>query len=257
MRNNNAIFANFTCHFGSKEVLLDYAREIIVPAFTDSTLKRTHGPDTTYVIRNAEVIRFGEAQSPVIAIGGRFIKNTVLRRHQVLDPNHGLIPDQQAMASAPSAWFLLILNNHRLVYFPETPYAPDLIAFEAAARKFISERYKGYIEGLLTNARERGEKTTKAALMREHGRPIIDIVPLSNEASIDAFLRRFSKLQRIEFELVKPNQEIDGSAIWRQWREQNQKLVPDKTTILVVRGSASSDATRTTTRLTGITTVSR
>ncbi|MGG5812220.1 hypothetical protein [Falsiroseomonas sp. CW058] len=231
MRKQNAVFANFVCHFGSDAVLLDYAREIVVPALTDPALKRTYGPDTVYVIRDAELVRFGEPQSPVVAVGGRFIKNTVLRRHQVLHPEQGLIPDQQAMASAPSAWFLLVLNNHRLVYLPETPYAPDLVAFEAAARKFISERHKAYIDGLLAAAKERGERTTKAALMREHGRPVIDVVPLSNEASIEAFLKRFSKLQRIEFELVKPNQEIDGSAIWRQWREQNQKLAPDKTVV--------------------------
>jgi hypothetical protein len=97
------------------------------------------------------------------------------------------------MPSAPSAFFLLILNNHRLVYFPETPYAPELGAFEAAVRKFTGIAYKRHIDELQRRAADRGEPVTKAALRRLHEPPAVNLIPLSNEASIDDFLTRFSQ----------------------------------------------------------------
>jgi hypothetical protein len=174
---------------------------------------------------------FDGSESRVIALAGRFIKNTVLRRHQIFDPEKGIMPDQQTMPSAPSAFFLLIFNNHRLIYFPETPYAPDLGAFEAAARKFIGLKYRQYIETLYRSGAQRGEPVTKIELRKLHGQPVVNIIPLSNEASIDEFLSRFSRLQRIEFELIKPNSETDGHAIWQQWRQMNGRLEPDKTVV--------------------------
>lgn len=231
MRQHNALFANFVCHFGNDKVLLDYAKEIVIPALTNTSLERRHGKETSYLINDAEVLNLGSDERPICAISGRFIKNTVLRRHQVFDREKGIVQDSQSMSSAPSAVFLLILNNHRLIYFPETPYAPDIIAFQATARKFISESYVDYLKKLQLAALGEGHPIAMAALKRKHGQPLLNIIPFSNDKTIEMFLSQYSKLQRIEFELVKPNQEIDGSSIWRQWRSYNDELQPDKTVV--------------------------
>lgn len=231
MRQNNALFANFVCRFGTDKVLLDYAKEIVIPALTNPAMERKYGKDTRYFITDSELIDFGDVKTPIIAISGRFIKSTVLRRYQIFHPDYGVVQDNQEMPSAPSATFLLILNSHRLIYFPETPYAPDLTSFEAAVRKFISVSYHAYLKKLRLAAKEEGSKTTVALLQKEHGSPVLNIIPFSNKSTIAGFLSQFSKLQSIEFELIKPNQELDGSAIWRQWREHNAELHPDKTVV--------------------------
>lgn len=231
MRQNNALFANFVCHFGTDKVLLDYAKEIVIPALTNPAMERRYGKDTRYFITDSEFINLGDVKNPILAISGRFIKNTVLRRHQIFHPEHGVVQDNQTMPSAPSATFLLILNNHRLVYFPETPHAPDLPAFEAAVRKFISVSYKEYLKKLRLAAKGQGSKITVASLQKEYGPPVVNIIPFSNRSTIEGFLSQFSRLQSIEFELIKPNQEIDGSSIWRKWREHNDELHPDKTVV--------------------------
>ena len=43
MRQHVASFANFVCRFGDEKVLLDYAKDIVLPAFFDDTFVRSYG----------------------------------------------------------------------------------------------------------------------------------------------------------------------------------------------------------------------
>ncbi len=54
------------------------------------------------------------------------------------------------MTSAPSSLSALILNSHKLIFMPETAHAPTLVAFQATLQKFVSYKYKEYIEALYT-----------------------------------------------------------------------------------------------------------
>src|SRR3954447_18011180 len=236
MRQYYATFANFICRFGLEKVLLDYANDIVLPALSDESLKRQSGPQTTYFIKDFGIVNFGEPNAPVLVASGRFIKNTVLRRTQVYDPERGLVPDLQTLPSAPSAYFVLILNNHRIVYFPETPFAPDLLTFEATVKKFIGMKYRTFIDQLHATSLADGKRITKVDLRKVHQPPTVNIVPLSNEASVEVFLKQFSTLKSIEFELIKPNQKIDGHELWQQLRSYNERLEPDKTIIRTERG---------------------
>ena len=134
MRRDTAAFANFICRFGDEKVLLDYAEEIVIPAFTHDTYVRSYGKHTHYHFYKVKFVKLDEiAGIPVFALAGRFVKDTMLTRHQVFEEQVGLIQDEQEMRSSPSAFFVLILNNHRLIYFPETPHAPEFNSFAAGA----------------------------------------------------------------------------------------------------------------------------
>lgn len=73
----------------------------------------------------------------LIAIAGRFIKNTELSREQYENDKGELIRDTQGMPSAPSAIFVLMLNSHRLLYVAETKFAPNLNTFKATVDSFF------------------------------------------------------------------------------------------------------------------------
>ncbi|MEO0014056.1 MAG: hypothetical protein RLZZ535_2445, partial [Cyanobacteriota bacterium] len=76
--------------------------------------------------------------NPVLGIVGRYIQNTQLQRTQIYDKQtDSLRRDKQAIQSSPSSIFVLILNNHRLIYLKETPCAPSLNSFQATIKKFI------------------------------------------------------------------------------------------------------------------------
>lgn len=224
MRQHHALFANFILRFGEKE-LIDYAETILIPALTDDTRKRTYGTRTTYRIFKGRVVRLDKDSSqPTIALIGQFIKETELIRYQVFKRGEGAVPDEASLPSAPSAFFVLMLNNHRLIYFPETPDAPDLTSFKATIKRFVSDRHRDYIDELYTRAKDSGEPVTKAALREQHEFPTLEIIPLTGKDSISAFVNQFSVLRTIEFRIVKPNSEIEGHEVFRQLREISDGL---------------------------------
>jgi hypothetical protein len=165
MRQYVATFANFVCKFGEEKALLDYAKEIVLPAFFDDTYIRSYGKKAQFFFYEVQQVVLNEDKdNPILGIAGRFIKNTYLAREQIFDPEKGIVADAASIQSSPSASFLLILNNHRLVYFPETAHAPDLITFRATALDFIKRKHKAFVGRLYEDL----NKDEKKRLLRSN-----------------------------------------------------------------------------------------
>ena len=232
MRQHNAAFANFVCLFGDSP-LLDYAHHIVLPAFLDDTLIRTYGDTTEFHFIDVSLIQLNDDTSEVsMGICGRFIKNTILSRTQIYQPNQGLIQDIRSIQSSPSAYFVLILNNHRLIYFPETPYAPEFKSFEATALQFLRIKHREFINAQFQHYKDEGSKITKKALRELHPSPTLEIVPLTGVEDIEEFVGRYSKLKTVELRLVKPNDDIDGAETFRALREYLDDANPKSTKIV-------------------------
>jgi hypothetical protein len=238
-----ATFANFICRFGAKHVLVDYLVEIVTPAFTRDTYVRTYGRTTHFHFYEVEIVTLDEKSAPPVkALAGRFIKDTELTRHQVFDSAKGLIKDEQHMRSSPSAFFVLVLNNHRLIYFPETPHAPTLSEFKATAEHFLRLRHKEYIDELYDRAKdsrnasgpqEKVPRVTKKQLNERYERPTVEVVTLTAAESVRAFIERYDTLKNINFRLVKPNSDIDAGEIFSQFRELTNELNGNRASVTV------------------------
>lgn len=214
MRKHYAVFANFNCRFGDRKELLDLAVEVVIPAFTNENLVRNYRDTASYRFHNVELIPIKEdGGQTVFVIAGQFIKNKKLTRHQTFDERKGLIADEQFMMSAPSAFFVLILNNHRLIYLPETPYAPDLKEFESTALYFFSVSYGNFIDNEYIRRREDKKPITKKSLREENPKPTLKIVYLTARIEIAEFLRRYKTLKKIDFHVIKPNEDLDAGEI--------------------------------------------
>ncbi|MBO6784152.1 MAG: hypothetical protein JJ899_12900 [Alphaproteobacteria bacterium] len=135
------------------------------------------------------------------------------------------------MESAPSSRFLLILNQHKLVYLPEVPDAPDFRAFGATVHKFFNDKRDELIRNTVDLWRRQGERVTKAEVSRAIPKPKVTVVALTNRESVAAFVRRYSKLVSLQFQLVDPNQEIDGQETWRNLRAFKEQLASEKTVV--------------------------
>ena len=221
-------FANFICRFGDELELLDLAVEVVIPAFLDKTLKRTY-TDTTYLLNSVRLLNFGSAGSPKIAIAGRFIKDTLLKREQILNHDQELIRNKAQIESSPSAIFLLMLDTHKLVYYPEVSGAPSFNTFKSTLSSFLKIKHKTYLNKIRKNRLEEVTKadngsTTWAAILNEYPRPTLEIVPLASEASLEEFVKRFDKLTSLTIRLVTPNNELDNSEFFEDMRD-NQKAL--------------------------------
>lgn len=238
MRNQCAAFANFICTFGVKKVMLDFIEELIYPAFTDKKYKRTARGGTTYFFEGVTLKVLAEGEIPTLGLCGRFVKNTTLKRVQVYDGEKGIVADPQSMPTAPSAFFVLILNSHQLIYFAETPYAPEIKEFEITIRSFVRAAYNEYVRKMKEYINERSEKkTTLKAIMLEFPPPTLNVIPLSNESSVTDFLSQFSKIQKIDIELVRPNAQFDADAILSSVQQYTDELEPDRTFLRTEKAS--------------------
>lgn len=215
MRQHFAHFANFICRFGA-DGMLSYAEEIVLPAFTNDTYVRSYG-STHYHFYDVRLLKFTGIDSGSnldLVIAGQFVKDTKLRREQVFVRNKGVVQDEAEIDSAPSAYFVLVLKNHRLIYFPETHHAPGLGAFKVTAQKFLDKSWSSYTK--------QGND-----VVGQVPRPTLEVVPLTSTDGVEEFVSRFEKLQRVEFRLVDPNPEIDAGEIFEQLRGLKDEMGGD------------------------------
>lgn len=230
MSARNAYFGNFICKFGDDN-LLDYAEDIVLPAFLDDALVREYGDHTAYFFYEVQLIKLTDEEDSPVGIVGQLIKDTMLEREQVFDPKEGIRRDPQSMPSSPSTFFLLILDNHKLVLVPETPSAPDLSAFAATARDFIKKKRKIYISQIREQYKEIGIAITLKQLEQNIPVPKVVAVPLASAESIQQFIRRYSVLKKVQVRLLKPNDEIDPVEIYKGFRGRSAQLKSEKTLV--------------------------
>ncbi|AVF09410.1 hypothetical protein J7S89_12870 [Acinetobacter baumannii] len=190
--------ANFVCKFNTHN-LVDMLHEIILPAFTiEDTWKVKRG---SFFFQSTEVIQLPNSKEKTFAIVGRFIRDTRLTSTQVYDYDaKELKPQKRSIQTSPSAIFVLILNNHRLIYLKETPHAPTLEMFKDTCQTFFRRQTKRYAESLLEEARR--------DFIKEYGLPDVNITPLNTRESLEEFLNQYKKIESIRITLKKRNDEL-------------------------------------------------
>jgi hypothetical protein len=236
VRQHDLSFANFVVRFGMDDVLLNYAADIVIPAFTRKDLVRSYG-ETTFRFFNVTLDQVGNDEDgvPVLALSGHFIKDTVLRRTQIFTPSKGLVEDEAAMESAPSSYFILILNNHRLLYFPETASAPPLDAFRTTAQYAMRAQWHDYIRARQqhVNVTRRGtERVTIPQLQKQLPPPFVTVVRVAGQDAITDTIDRFRKIKQIRLRLVQPNDEIDASAAVAAVEQTLRPLEPKRLEVI-------------------------
>lgn len=223
-------FGNFICKFGRKK-LLDFAESIVIPAFFDKKLYRYFG-ETRYFLYNVEFIDLTKNHDkPIAAICGRIIKDTILEREQVFDENKGLVKDSRAIKSSPSAIFLLILNNHRLIYIKETKDAPTKETFGNTILNFLRSKHQEFINNEYIKINSDDKKITKRELLKIYPRPSLDIIPLTSNVGIEEFIQKYNKLKKIEIIFKNRNDETDNNYFFEALQTR-QDLIQSKNTKL-------------------------
>lgn len=192
--------ANFVCKFNENN-LMDLFEEIVLQAFhRKDTWKIKSG---TFFFKDVQFTEYQHDSEEVLyAITGRFIRNTFLRREQYLDEQtNELIQDTKVLATSPSAFFVLILNNHRLMYLKETRHAPTLEMFRSTTETFLKRETRDYLNYL--------EPLSRKNFIETYGLPSLRITPLSSETKLAEFIKSYKKLETVKVTLKARNDEND------------------------------------------------
>ncbi len=244
--------ANVICRFGEKKVLLDMLEEIVLPAFLDKKLVRSYD-QTSYLFCESQVVVLDESKN-VYGIAGHFVKDTILEREQIYDRERGLISDTERIRSSPSALFVLILNNHRLLYLKETRHAPSMETFGVTLERFLLKKHKAYIDRQFTEHQQKRTndpslpKIYKVGLMLETPWPDLKIVPLASKESLDKFIDRYRTLKRVQVQLLDTNSEGNNDPFFDQARKK-KKAIGSKKTIIQHQNDEGLDKNEATAQL--------
>lgn len=213
-------FGNYTLRFGD-DVLLDYYDEIVFPSFLEMNHIRKFGEKSEFFFIDTEcVVLNPDVDPPVLGIKGRIVKNTVLSRDQIFDGTI-LVEDHDELETAPSSFFLLILNTHRLILCQEVANAPTIQNFQSTSQYCLNKQYDQYIDDLYVVEaafRERNPelpKVTKKALRKDIPSPKLRVTTLTDAQSLEDFINSFEKINNVTVKLLPTNQEeIDNDSFW-------------------------------------------
>lgn len=212
-------FGNYTLKFGDKKVLLDLFDEVVMPSFFEMKYVRHLKDKGDYFFLDTKLIKLvDDANSPVLGISGRIVKNTKLKREQIFRADGGIIEDRSELETAPSSTFLLILNNHRLILCKEVPGAPTIQNFQSTSQYCLKARHEEFIDEQLDRAKSiesNLERVTKRSLFNENPYPILRITPLSDKESLRKFVSRFHHINKVSIKLLPTNnEEINNDDFW-------------------------------------------
>ncbi|MFT3783555.1 MAG: hypothetical protein QM790_16195 [Nibricoccus sp.] len=225
--------ANFVCKFREKN-LLDYI-DYFAAAMRSPGVRKWGS--TTYLLQGVEFKQITSDGVTFTVCFGRIVKQMVLRREQILvrgvlkaAPGH--------LDTAPSAIFAIVLENHRLLYTPETQYAPNIHEFAHALKTIV----RNHIRQAEQTLREERQALKKAGVPVEKippeewaaKFPVVDIraTPIASNDSIAAFLGRFSVLKTLQIKLLETNHEVDYEQMWGGVRDASNSVGSQSTEVM-------------------------
>lgn len=220
-------FGNFICKFGRKKGLLSMFDEVVSPAFFDKKMFRHYG-DTKYFLYDVELVNLTKNKNePVAGIVGRIIKDTLIEREQIFEESRGLVKDSRAIRSSPSAIFLLILNNHRLIYIKETRDAPTKETFGHTILNFLYKKHQIFINEQHEKLSANNKKITKTELKKTYPRPSLDIISLTSDGNIKNFINKYDTLKKIEIRFQNRNDEVDNDHFFEMFQKKQDAIKSD------------------------------
>ena len=129
--------------------------------------------------------------------------------------------------------FLLILNNHRLLYVKETKDAPNKEAFGNTILNFLRTKHKDFINKRKDDLESQYpyERTTKKSLLQEFPKPSLEIIPLTSKDTIEGFVKKYNLLKTVEIKFKDRNDEHDNDPLFDQVQQRKDLMGSEITSI--------------------------
>lgn len=215
-------FANYTCKFGEELNLLDLFEEVVWPSFSGREYIRTiKGCEYFFLDTFLLKLNDSDQKEPIISIAGKLVKNAKLKREQIYRVGQGIIEDRDELETAPTALFVLILNNHRLLYLKEVAGAPDIEAFRSTSQTFLNECHRKFIKRI-HEASKVGEENpesariTKREMIEKYPFPELRVTTLTDPTSLETYIEQFERIEELTIKLLPTNNEdINMDGFWK------------------------------------------
>lgn len=243
-------FGNYTLNFGKDKVLLDLFENIVMPSFHEMKYIRKLKDKSDYFFLDTQLVNLDESgEKTELAIIGRIIKNTILKRDQIFRQEGGLIPNKKELETAPSSIFVLLLENHRLLFCREVSGAPTIQNFQSTSLYCLKNQHENFITEKYENSKKSREeypsldRITKKSLLIDYPFPILRITPLSDSQSLNDFVNRFKQIDEVIIKLLKTNKEdIDNDDFWAELGKRKNEMNSGNTSVRFSNAKDGLDA---------------
>ncbi|MEE3805706.1 hypothetical protein V2H29_01940 [Lysinibacillus fusiformis] len=181
-----AFIANFNCTFGkNNEPMLNHFFDVILPAFS----QEIQGKPKSFFFENVKLTNVkGE-----YALAGLIVKRTVLEiKSQYI--NGELVKTDESYPSAPYSYFVINLQNHRMVLVKNQKGSPTLANFSSLARDVL----KSFISVKNTNLPEE-EKIPQV---------LLNVVAIPFQGAILEELKKVKKIKNVTLRFYPLNGDI-------------------------------------------------
>lgn len=230
-RKLNLEVANFICRFGETAVLMDLFDEVVRPAFLDERERKYR--DTTYILLNTSIDVLEKDNPESVAIVGRIVKNTVLKREQIFDrSSRDLKKSARKMETSPSSIFVLLLASHRLLLVREQADSPTFAAFRTTTERFLRQSHLEYLNSEFVQLKGTGQKVSKKSLKEKLPIPDVEVVPIVSPQSLEEFVKRFKLLTAAKFTILSTNNENDNESFLIDEARRIKDEIDSKKTVI-------------------------
>lgn len=223
MKDNMCTIANFNCTFnvdGKSKPMLKYFESIILPAMSNPKITRetTKGGKVTasYFFYDVELIEISKGEYALI---GKHVKRAFLRIDQDITPEEGIVPIGETRTSAPYSTFILLLRNHRVIYFKNSDQgAPDIRSFSTTVREIIRLFIRGKRIDLINELKNskfiyneikygKIAQFTEDVLDKKYPNSEVNIVPIESSELIESKFKEIYKIKNLKLYVYKLNAE--------------------------------------------------
>lgn len=198
------ILANFNCVFGESEnpePMLNYFEKIVFPAFNlDNTIREHFFYE----------VRLDKYDTDKYYLYGKIIKNTVLEINSIYnEETKELKETNQRPASAPYSEFILLLENHRLIFSKNQKGSPKLSNFKQLMKSSLNKVIKNNNKSC-ESGYELPEINT------------FEVIELPKEESVKKIIDNLDKISKFSLKVVELNNDILDDDFFEKLLEQKE-----------------------------------
>jgi hypothetical protein len=233
--------ANFVFKIGEKE-LLDVFEEWFFDVIKEGRLPG-RGETKEFIFSKVSLHRIGELNEPVII--GQLIKDIRIKAEQQYDQdNDQLKLSDDFVDLSPSAFFILTLKDHKLLWVKEIARAPEIKNFQSCIEilvrrkrneflRVISEQLGDEVLGKeKTDLSNQNQSRYHEALRQEYAKtkPEIHVTPLTDRHSLEKSLEKFEKIKSLQINFKTVNSELGNDGyefLFGPVRQEKHKLGSD------------------------------
>ncbi|MDB2161360.1 hypothetical protein PMX22_16330 [Clostridium butyricum] len=223
MFNTTCNIANFNCTFNVNsecKPMLDYFESIIYEALANSKITRNsvkNGEVTaTYFLIDVKLIEIRKGE---YALVGKHVKRAYLRINRDITPDGTVTEIGEIKNSAPTSTFILLLRNHRVIYFKNDLLgSPDIRAFNVTIREIVEKFVRGKRNNLINELRKsdfmyNGVHYSNVTEFKEnilnkmYPASEINIVPIESKDLLEKKFKEIYKIDELKLYVYKLNSE--------------------------------------------------